>query len=65
MQGFHHVRIFSDSLQAVADSLFYSGFDSVFRLYTDPVIWAVDRQVSGDTIYLYTKNKKPERFICF
>ncbi len=65
MQGFHHVRIYSDSLQAVADSLFYSGVDSVFRLYTDPVIWSVDRQVSGDTIYLYTKNKKPERLYVF
>jgi hypothetical protein len=41
------------------------GVDSVFRLYKDPVIWSVNRQVSGDTIYLYTKNKKPERLYVF
>lgn len=60
-QGFHHVRIFSDSLQAVSDSLYYSGVDSVFRLFHDPILWANGSQVTGDTIHLYTKNKKPER----
>ncbi len=64
-QGFHRVRIFSDSLQAVSDSLFYSGRDSTFRLFTNPVLWANKSQVTGDTIYLYTKNKKPERLKVF
>lgn len=64
-QGYHHVRIFSDSLQAVADSMFYSGIDSIFRLYQDPVAWANNSQISGDTMYLYTKNKKPERLYVF
>jgi lipopolysaccharide export system protein LptA len=65
LQAYHHVRIFSDSLQGVADSLYYSGIDSVFRLFTDPVIWAEGRQITGDTIYLFTKNKKPERMYVF
>ena len=39
LQGYHHVRIFSDSLQAVSDSLFYSVRDSVFQLFTDPIVW--------------------------
>lgn len=60
-QGFHHVRIFSDSLQAVCDSMFYSAKDSVFRLFTNPIVWATGNQVSGDTIYLFTKNQKAER----
>jgi lipopolysaccharide export system protein LptA len=64
-QGFHHVRIFSDSLQAVCDSMFYSGKDSVFRLFTNPIVWASKNQVTGDTIYLFTKNKKPERMFVF
>lgn len=64
-QGFHHVRIFSDSLQAVSDSLYYSGIDSVFQLFNDPIIWANKSQVTGDTIYLYTKNKKPEHLYVF
>lgn len=64
-QGYHHVRIYSDSLQAVADSMFYSGIDSVFQLFTNPIAWANNSQITGDTMYLYTKNKKPERLYVF
>jgi lipopolysaccharide export system protein LptA len=63
--AFHHVRIFSDSLQSVCDSLFFSARDSVFRLYYDPVIWSGHSQVTGDTIFLFTKNKKAERLYVF
>ena len=59
------MRIFNDSLQAVSDSLFYSSADSVFRLFYDPVIWSGQNQVTGDTIFLYTKNKKAERIYVF
>lgn len=65
LQIYHHVRIFSDSLQAVADSVYYSGLDSIFRLFTNPVAWAGGFQVTGDTMYLYTKNKKPDRLYVF
>ncbi|MEO6960326.1 MAG: OstA-like protein [Puia sp.] len=65
LKAYHHVRIFSDSLQAVADSLYYSGQDSIFRLFYDPVAWAGGYQVSGDTLFMYTKNKKPERLYVF
>ena len=59
--AWNNVRIFSDSLQGKSDSLFYSGIDSVFRLYYDPVLWASGSQITGDTIYLYTKNKEADR----
>src|SRR5665213_1292031 len=65
LKAYHHVRIFSDSLQAVADSLYYSGQDSIFRLFNDPVAWAGGYQVSGDTLFMYTKNKRPERLYVF
>jgi lipopolysaccharide export system protein LptA len=64
--GFHHVRIFSDSLQAVADSLYYSTKDSIFRLFYDPVAWGTGNyQITGDTMYMYTKNKKANRLYVF
>ncbi len=63
--AFHNVRIFNDSLQSVCDSLFYSAQDSVFRLFRDPVVWSGQSQVTGDTIYLFTKNRKAERFYVF
>ncbi|MEE6186561.1 OstA-like protein [Niabella digestorum] len=58
-EAFHNVRIYSDSMQAVSDSLFYSFKDSIFRLYKDPVVWGKESQITGDTILLHTKNKKP------
>ncbi|MES1198270.1 MAG: OstA-like protein [Chitinophagaceae bacterium] len=59
-EAFSHVRIFSDSMQAVCDSMFYSFKDSVFRLFDDPVVWSKDSQISGDTILLFTRNNKAE-----
>ena len=63
--AYHHVRIFNDSLQSVCDSMFISSADSVFRLYYSPVIWSGKTQVSGDTMFLFTKNKEAERLFVF
>ncbi len=64
-EAFRHVRVFSDSLQAAGDSLFYSFRDSVFRLYQQPVVWAKQSQITGDTILVFTKNKKADRMKVF
>jgi lipopolysaccharide export system protein LptA len=64
-EAYRHVRVFSDSVQTVSDSLFYSFVDSTFRLYYDPVAWSKKSQITGDTIYLYTKNKKASRIQAF
>lgn len=64
-EAYRHVRIFSDSLQAVCDSMFYSFKDSVFRLYDDPVLWAKESQITGDTVLIFTKNKKADRVKVF
>lgn len=64
-QAYRQVRIFSDSLQAVCDSLFYSVQDSVFRMFRDPIVWSNDTQLIGDTMYLHTKNQKPEQLFAF
>jgi lipopolysaccharide export system protein LptA len=65
VEAYFNVKIFSDSLQAVGDSLFYSSEDSAFRLFKEPVVWSQQSQISGDTIYLYTLNKKPKRMYAF
>jgi hypothetical protein len=62
VNAFHHVKIYSDSLQGKCDSLFYSTIDSVFRFFVDPIIWTKGSQVSGDTLLLTTKNKKVDQF---
>jgi len=64
-EAFRHVRVFSDSVQSISDSLFYSFKDSTFQLYQNPVVWSNGSQITGDTIHLFTKNKKAERFKVF
>ncbi|WP_018614571.1 OstA-like protein [Segetibacter koreensis] len=64
-EAYFNVKIYSDSMQAVGDSMFYSFRDSVFRLFKNPIVWAQENQITGDTIYLYTENKKPKRFYVF
>lgn len=63
--AFHHVKIYNDSLQAVSDSLYYSTEDSVFRMFQNPVCWNGNNQVSGDTMYLFTKQQKPQQLYVF
>lgn len=63
--GFHNVRIFNDSLQAVSDSLHYSTVDSTFKLFGEPVVWNDKSQVTGDTLYMYTQKQKPKRLYVF
>lgn len=63
--GFHNVRIFNDSLQAVSDSLHYSTVDSTFKLFGEPVVWNQQSQITGDTLYMYTQSQKPKRLYVF
>ena len=65
VEAYYNVKIFSDSMQAVGDSLFYSLEDSAFRLFKNPVVWSRESQISGDTIYVYTLNKQPKRMYIF
>lgn len=61
--AFHHVRMFSDSLQGVADSLYYSDVDSAFHFYGNPVLWTGNSQLTGDTIVLTTRNQEADRIL--
>jgi hypothetical protein len=45
--------------------MFYSFQDSVFRLFDAPIVWSKENQITGDTILLYTKNKKADRIKIF
>lgn len=65
LEAYRNVRIFSDSLQSVCDSLFYSFQDSVFRLYQEPVLWSKESQITGDTVLVFTKNKKADQVKVF
>ena len=50
--GYHHVRIFSDSLQGVCDSISYTQTDSMIRMIYNPIAWSRKSQITGDTIIM-------------
>lgn len=56
--GFHHVRIFSDSLQGKCDSVSFSGKDSIILLMKKPAVWSRRSQITGDTIIAFVKEGK-------
>ncbi|MBK6935616.1 MAG: hypothetical protein IPH18_01060 [Chitinophagaceae bacterium] len=64
-EAYRNVRIFSDSMQAICDSMYYSFKDSVFRLYQKPVLWAKESQITGDIVWVFTKNKKADKVEVF
>lgn len=61
--AYHHVLIFSDSLQGKCDSLSYSQYDSLMRLYTKPVIWQEKNQIIGDSILVQSANQEIKELI--
>ncbi len=61
--AYHHVRLFSDSLQGVSDSLYYSDIDSAFHFYINPVLWTGTSQLTGDTIVLFTRDQQASKIV--
>jgi lipopolysaccharide export system protein LptA len=59
VRAFYGVRIYRSDLQGVCDSLFYSTRDSVLRLFSDPILWSEQQQLTGKSMELFTKNNKP------
>ncbi len=56
--GFHHVLIYSDSLQGKCDSIRYSQVDSLLRMFKDPVLWPRNSQLKGDVILMQMDSGK-------
>ena len=56
-----NVKIFSDNLQSICDSLYYSETDSVIELYKNPKLWIDEIQVSSDTMQVFKKNEEINR----
>jgi lipopolysaccharide export system protein LptA len=61
MKAFHGCRIYSKGLQSKCDSLSYSFQDSVIRMYTSPVIWSEENQLTADSMAIFSKNRQTDR----
>ena len=56
--AYHQVKFYKSDLQGKCDSMIYSFADSVIRLYTDPVIWSGENQLTADYMEIRTANNK-------
>lgn len=61
VRAFRHVRMFRADVQAVCDSASFETRDSVIHLMQSPVAWSGTRQITGDTMHIYSANGAPER----
>lgn len=61
--GYHHVLIFSDSLQGSCDSISYTQNDSSIRMIYNPIAWSHNSQITGDTIILRLDSSKLKKLI--
>lgn len=59
------VRFYRSDMQGAADSLSYSENDSLIQMYHNPVLWADDMQITGDTIYLKSHGGVIENLFVF
>ncbi len=61
MKAYHKAKFYSLDMQGKCDSLAMSLRDSVIRLYTEPVLWSQDNQMTAEYIEIETENQNPKR----
>ncbi len=55
VHAYHNVKFFRSDMQGKCDSLIYLRSDSIIIMYTQPVIWSDENQISGSLITLFLK----------
>lgn len=56
MTGNKQVKIYSKTIQGIADSAYYNTISGKLTLGKSPIIWAKNAQLKGDTIVVYLKD---------
>ncbi len=56
MKGNRQVKIYSQAIQAIADSAYYDAKSGLLTLAKSPIIWAKNAQLKGDTIVVFMKD---------
>ncbi|MCW5911598.1 MAG: Organic solvent tolerance protein OstA [Cyclobacteriaceae bacterium] len=59
--AYHNVKIYKTDMQGLADSLAYIAIDSTVHMYTQPILWNSENQMTADSIYMVLRNKKIDR----
>ncbi|CAI8736443.1 OstA-like protein [Chryseobacterium sp. IT-36CA2] len=57
LRAFKKARIFKSNAQGRADSIAFNETDGVMHMYTNPILWSGEKQVTGDKIEAYFNTK--------
>lgn len=63
LKGWKNAVMYKSDFQLICDSLFYSDIDSIFHFIGDPIIWNGDIQITGDSIFVTTRNQKVDSLV--
>ena len=61
MKAYYNVKFFRFDIQGKCDSMVYYTFDSLIYMYNDPVMWALNNQMSGDEIHIFNTDNRVEK----
>ncbi|KFE99592.1 organic solvent tolerance protein OstA [Chryseobacterium formosense] len=53
LRAFKKARIYKSDAQGRADSIAFNETDGILHMYTDPILWSGEKQVTGDKIEAY------------
>ena len=56
IEGYHKVQFYRDDIQGSCDSLDYLVRDSIIQLFTDPILWQKNNQLTANTIQIKMGN---------
>ena len=63
LKGFRNVKIYRSDFQAVCDSIVGFSIDSTIHMYTNPVLWNGENQITAQTVDIFTKNQTIEKAV--
>jgi len=63
--AYPNVKFYRKDMQGAADSLIYASQDSLIYMYSEPVLWSEDLQITGDTILIRTYQGVVENLFVF
>lgn len=52
IHALHHVRLYQEELQGVADGAVYNSGKNTIHLHNKPIIWCSSYQITGEEVYL-------------
>lgn len=61
LTAYHDVKLFKSNMQGLADSVSYNFTDSTIYMYTEPVIWAENSQMTADSINIEVRENKIQK----